>query len=586
MILAVAGGTIPVAIGLLSRLIIDALATGHASEDSTLVCAGALALAATCLSVLPAAADYGVGSIKRQTSLLLQGRLFGAINRIPGLQLFEDPVSLDRLRIAQDVGETAPSQALQSVMALCQGIVTLLGFLTALWFIAPPLGVIVGVAAIPDVVFQLSLSHMRLSAQWKSAAHIRRRIFFAMLHVEEPAAREIRLFNFGPDLHSRMQAELRASNQFDSAVARRQFRLNSLSAMISSIAAGLGLLLAVAWTLEGHLVVGDIALYLAAVIGVQAGLGGAVQSISQLVQAEGGYRQYEAVLATPPGIVLAASPVEVPRLANGIEFRNVWFRYEANAPWILRGVDLVMPARATVALVGLNGAGKSTLAKLLCRFYDPDRGSVLWDGIDIREFEIDAYRAHLSASFQDYMCYDLTLSENIALSRASDSDAVASVRRAAEAATADTVASRLPLGYSTMLSRAFVASEGGTAGSLISGGEWQRVALARALMKDQADILILDEPGAGLDAPTEHSLGERLRALSWKPATFLIAHRMSLVRHSDWIAVLGDGRIQEVGTHGDLMRWGGTYAELFDMQASSFMPELDNCDTAVTSSTG
>lgn len=570
LLAALLGGVAPVIIGLLTRIIVNSLTVHHPALGTPLLAAAGIGVATLCLALTPAISDFAVGSVSRRTRLFMQGQLFTAVNRLPGLTLFEEPASLDRLRIAQDVGETAPSQALQAAVTLGQGSITLVGFLVGLYLVAPVLGLVVVASAVPDILSQLTLARMRLRTQWRSAAHVRRRIFYAMLHLEEPAAREIRLFGFGSHLVARMQGELQDLNSLEAAVSRTQFRLLALSASAGAVAAGGGLLLAVVWTVQGRLMVGDIALYLAAVVGVQAGLGGMVQSLGLLFEAQGGYQHYESILQTPPDLTLSAQPQCVPELQHHIEFRDVWFRYGASAPWILEGVNLILPAKKTLAIVGVNGAGKTTLAKLLCRFYDPSVGSILWDGIDIRDFAVEALRTRLSASFQDYMCYDLTFKENIALGRIDDIGSPTAVQQAANAAAADVVAARLRNGYETQLSRIFMLGEEANDGTRLSGGEWQRVALARALMKKQAEVLILDEPGAGLDAQTEHSLDERLKRLSWHPTTLLIAHRLSSVRDCDQIAVLEDGRITEFGTHDDLISRAGTYCKLFRMQAGRF----------------
>ncbi len=573
LVLAIVGGLAPVLIGLMIRTVIDSLAHHASTFDGPLLAAAGVVAATLSLAVIPAASDYCMGLVRWRTSLVMQGRLFHAINQLPGLKTFEDPLALDRLRIAQDAGALAPFQALQACLMLCQGVVTLVGFLIALCLIAPVLGLLVVASAVPDIAFQLVLSRMRLRNQWLSASHIRRRLFYAMLHLEEPAAREIRIFGFGAHLHRLMQDELARVNSLDQAVARRQLYFNVISAIVGALAAGSGLLLAVSWALRGQLAVGDIALYLAAVVAVQAGLSVTIQSMGQLTRAEGGFRHFEAVVDMPPDLTAKAPTKQMLPLTQQIEFSGVWFRYASGLPWILQGVDLVLPAHRTVALIGLNGAGKSTLAKLLCRFYDPDRGRITWDGVDIRRFPVEEFRARLSASFQDYMCYDFTLKQNIGLGQLSASDSMAAIERAAGAATADVIAERLPDGYDTMLSRTFMFGEDQRAGMLLSGGEWQRVALARALMKESADVLVLDEPGAGLDAQAEESLRERLQSLQWDPATLLIAHRMSTVRHADLIAVLAQGRIDEIGSHSELIARCGTYAELFQKQARGFTME-------------
>ncbi|YCK39191.1 ABC transporter ATP-binding protein [Actinomadura sp. ATCC 39365] len=255
-------------------------------------------------------------------------------------------------------------------------------------------------------------------------------------------------------------------------------------------------------------------------------------------------------------------------LERGVVVRGVWFRYGADQPWVLRGVDLDIPAGRSLALVGLNGAGKSTLVKLLCRFYDPERGAIFWDGVDLRELDPAALRERLGAVFQDFAAYDLGAAENIAVGdlRAGR----ARVEAAAVRAGADAMVRALPRGYDTLLTRMFSDDE--QSGVTLSGGQWQRIALARGLLRDRPELMILDEPNAGLDPAAEHEVHTVLREHRAGRTTLLISHRLSTVRDADTIAVLADGQIVERGTHEELLRAGGRYAELFATQARGYAP--------------
>ncbi|MEU1721477.1 ATP-binding cassette domain-containing protein [Nonomuraea sp. NPDC005692] len=255
-------------------------------------------------------------------------------------------------------------------------------------------------------------------------------------------------------------------------------------------------------------------------------------------------------------------------LERGVVVRGVWFRYGADQPWVLRGVDLDIPAGRSLALVGLNGAGKSTLVKLLCRFYDPERGAIFWDGVDLRELDPAALRERLGAVFQDFAAYDLSAAENIAVGdlRAGRGR----VEAAAVRAGADAMVRALPRGYDTLLTRMFSDDE--QSGVTLSGGQWQRIALARGLLRDRPELMILDEPNAGLDPAAEHEVHTVLREHRAGRTTLLISHRLSTVRDADTIAVLADGQVVERGTHEELLRAGGRYAELFATQARGYAP--------------
>jgi ATP-binding cassette subfamily B protein len=258
---------------------------------------------------------------------------------------------------------------------------------------------------------------------------------------------------------------------------------------------------------------------------------------------------------------------------EGIEVRDVWFRYDADHPWVLRGVNMFIPHGASVALIGLNGAGKSTLVKLLCRMYDPQRGGIYWDGTDIRDVAPDELRRRIGTVFQDYMCYDLTAAENVGVGDLNRLDDREHIRNAAEHAGVHAKLTTLPRGYDTMLSRIFLDNadkDDPKTGVVPSGGQWQRLALARGLMRADRDLLILDEPSSGLDAQAEYAVHSRLRAIRSGRTSLLISHRLGSIRDADVIFVLSEGCIVEQGTHRELMEAGGDYCRLFTLQGSGY----------------
>ena len=256
--------------------------------------------------------------------------------------------------------------------------------------------------------------------------------------------------------------------------------------------------------------------------------------------------------------------------AREIRFRNVRFAYSAASEPVLEGFDLTIAAGSSLAIVGQNGAGKTTLAKLLCRLYDPQSGSIEIDGVDLRQLDVDEWRGRLTAVFQDFIRFELTVRENVAPSGAPDPLIEAALAEAGAAGLAE---------LDTVLSRAY---EGGTD---LSGGQWQRIALARALcaVKQGAGLVLLDEPTAQLDARGEAEIFERVLAATRHVTTILISHRFSTVRHADRICVLEKGRVVELGTHDQLIALGGRYRTMFELQASRFNagePEDDGPDAS------
>ncbi|MEV4299750.1 ABC transporter ATP-binding protein [Microbispora rosea] len=236
---------------------------------------------------------------------------------------------------------------------------------------------------------------------------------------------------------------------------------------------------------------------------------------------------------------------------------------------MLRGVDLVIPHGASIGLVGVNGAGKSTLIKLLCRMYEPQRGRILWDGVDLGAMAPEDLRSRITAVFQDFMTYDLTARENVGVGRLESLGDLDAIRRAARPAGVDDALAALPYGYDTLLSRIFVGLDDDDRAQL-SGGQWQRVAVARAFLREEADLMILDEPSAGLDPEAEHALHERLMSLTVGRTSLLISHRLGALRDADEIVVLDGGRIAERGPHAALLEHGGVYARLFALQSAAY----------------
>ena len=271
------------------------------------------------------------------------------------------------------------------------------------------------------------------------------------------------------------------------------------------------------------------------------------------------------VLKPPPDLTLPQRPRAVPRpIRQGIELRDVWFKYQ-EGEYVLRGVSLQIHPGECVAFVGHNGAGKTTLIKLLLRLYDPTKGNILLDGVDLREYDPEQLRKEYSVIFQDYVRYELTARENIGLG---DVGRLWDDRKVAEAAREGggwEVVRSLPQGLETLLGRNFGGRE-------LSGGEWQRLALSRACMRE-AQLLMLDEPTAALDVKTEYEVYRRFGELREGRTVVLISHRLSTVRMADRIFLLEGGRVVEAGSHDELMRMGGRYARMYTLQASRYLEE-------------
>jgi ATP-binding cassette subfamily B protein len=250
-------------------------------------------------------------------------------------------------------------------------------------------------------------------------------------------------------------------------------------------------------------------------------------------------------------------------IREGFTFRDVGFRYPGAERWAVRHLNFALHTGEVLALVGENGAGKTTLVKLLARLYDPDEGRILLDGHDLREYDLDALRANIGVIFQDFVRYHLSAADNIAVGCIDAREDRARIAAAAHRSMADDVIRRLPGGYDQIIGKRF------RTGVELSGGEWQKIAIARAYMRD-AQILILDEPTAALDARSEFEVFKRFKELSEGKTAVLISHRFSSVRMADRILVLAEGEIEASGTHEELLAAGGRYAELFELQAAGY----------------
>jgi ATP-binding cassette, subfamily B, bacterial len=569
---AVLGGLAPVAVAWLTRTVLDRIvgaAAGVLGAALGLVAVGVI------VAVLPHVERYLRAELDRSAGLLARDRLFAALERLRGLARLEDPSFQDRLQLAADSGRAAPPAVLAGGLELVRGSITVVGFAGSLMLVSPLITAIVLAGAVPVGIAEFSLARQRARMLWEIEPATRREFFYAQLLTGVRAAKEIRLFGVGPFLRGRMVAELRAINASQRRVDRREVVVQGLLAVLSAGIAGYGLVWVVRAAATGAVSVGDIAVFVAAVAGIQTALATGVDQAAQTHQSLLMFDHYLAVSRITPDLPVPASPRPVQPLRRGIELDDVWFRYGEDHPWVLRGVTLTIPHGRTLALVGHNGAGKSTLVKLLCRLYDPTAGSIRWDGVDVRELDPDELRRRIGAVFQDYMEYDLTAAENIALGDLSALGDPARLRAAAErAGIADTLAA-LPRGYDTLLSRVFTDSADRAnpdTGVVLSGGQWQRLALARAFLRDGRDLLILDEPSSGLDAEAEHDVHCRLRTHRRGRTSVLISHRLGTVRDADVIAVLRDGTVRELGRHEELVRAGGTYARLYELQSRGYRP--------------
>jgi ATP-binding cassette subfamily B protein len=317
-------------------------------------------------------------------------------------------------------------------------------------------------------------------------------------------------------------------------------------------------------TVHGTLTIGDLVMYYQAFQRGQAYLQNVVSGLASLYEDSLFLTNLYEFLDLQPRIVEPSTPrpLAIP-LRQGITFEHVRFSYGASDQTVLDDITLTIRPGEHIALVGANGAGKTTLVKLLCRLYDPSAGRITLDGVDLREFDTTDLRRQISVVFQDYAHYQLSARENIWLGNTALPPDGGTIAAAAQAAGADALIDSLPHGYDTRLGNWF------DDGHELSIGQWQKIALARAFFRD-AQIIVLDEPTSALDAAAEYEVFQQFRHLATRRTTILISHRFSTVRMADRIYMLANGRITEAGSHAELMRQGGEYARLFELQAGNY----------------
>jgi ATP-binding cassette subfamily B protein len=479
------------------------------------------------------------------------------------LEDFEDSELQDKLERArrQAAGRTS---LIGQLFSQAQDVVTVVSFAAGLFVYAPWLIALLAIALLPAFIGE---AHFNAQSYWLNYARTpeRRELdYVRQTGASAETAKEVKIFGLNAFLIERYRTLSTSFAEANRRIALRRASWGSLLSAIGTVAYYVAYAYIVWRTLHGDFSIGDLTFLAGSFRRLRNLLENLLMGFSQVAGQALYIDDLFSFFEIRPEIVPPANPRLFPvPIRDGFAFENVGFRYPGAERWAVRGLTFELHAGEILALVGENGAGKTTLVKLLARLYDPDEGRILLDGHDLREYDLFTIRANIGVIFQDFVRYHFTAADNIAVGRIEARDDRPRVVAAAERSLADEVIRKLPKGYDQIIGKRF------RTGVDVSGGEWQKIAIARAYMRD-AQLLILDEPTAALDARSEFEVFKRFKDLSKGKTAVLISHRFSSVRMADRIVVLMDGTVEAMGTHAELLEQGGRYAELFELQAAGY----------------
>ncbi len=562
-------GLLPLAALYLTKLLIDTVTealktpTEDPSLTGILMILGGIASVAAVTAMLNALG----GLLSRTQAQIVTDHMYGRLQAKSvevDLEYYENAQYQDTLHRAQQEAPYRPTAILNAVLQLGQNVISLIAMGAVLWWLHWGVIPILIVAALPYLIVRLQQSN-RLFVWERERTPLERKAWYVhMLLTQAGAAKEVRLFDLGARLRQWF-LDARSVLCRERIVLERRWALSASIAQLIGVVAIFGVYSFVAMrTLQGHFSVGDLVMCFQAVQRASGFLEAVGQSVANLYESNLFLTTLNEFLGIQSRLPISTNQKTFPRpISEGLVFDHVSFQYPNEERVAIRDFSLAIKPGEHVAFVGANGAGKTTLVKLLCRLYDPSGGRITIDGTDLRDYSIADVRGAVSGVFQDFVKFQLSAKDNIALGvRASGVDPFTIVQAAKQAGIHEVI-DRLPNGYDSLLGKLF------DGGHELSIGEWQKVALARSILRD-SQILILDEPTSAMDAKAEAELFERFHELAQGRTAILISHRLSTVKMADRIFVVDQGQIVEQGTHDDLMAQQGLYNNLFLTQAQHY----------------